>query len=136
MNSLLKRSNSYTTGGGRLNLLYRKLKYTIGLSNFHSRKPESIKLEIWAKLIAYNATEWLISHAAVEKRDTKYPYKINFTKAAHLCRIYLRLTTEADSIDMMRLLLRELIPIRDGRQFKRLKTAHFRKPKYFCYRAA
>lgn len=115
---------------------FRKLKYTIGLSNFHSRKPESIKLEIWAKLIAYNATEWLISHAAVEKRDTKYPYKINFTKAAHLCRIYLRLTTEADSIDMMRLLLRELIPIRDGRQFKRLKTAHFRKPKYFCYRAA
>lgn len=35
---------------------FRKLKYTIGLSNFHSRKPEFIKLEIWAKLIAYNAT--------------------------------------------------------------------------------
>lgn len=115
---------------------FRKLKYTIGLSNFHSRKPESIKLEIWAKLIAYNATELLISHAVVEKHDTKYPYKVSFTKAAHICRIYLRLTTQIDSIDVMPLLLKELIPVRDDRQFSRLKTAHFRKPKYFCYRAA
>lgn len=114
---------------------FRKLKYTIGLSNFHSRKPESIKLEIWAKLIAYNATEWLIGHAVVEKHDTKYPYKVNFTKAAHLCRIYLRLTMGIDSVDVMPLLLKELIPVRDGRQFRRLKTAHFRRPKYFCYRA-
>ena len=76
---------------------FRKLKYTIGLSNFHSRKPEFIELEIWAKLIACNATELLIHHAVVEKHDTKYPYKVNFTKAAHICRIYLRLTTETDS---------------------------------------
>ena len=115
---------------------FRKLKYTIGLSNFHSRKPEFIKLEIWAKLIAYNAAELLIHHAVVEKHDTKYPYKVNFMKAAHICRIYLRLTTETDSIEVMPLLLKELIPVRDGRQFKRLQTAHFRKPKYFCYRAA
>lgn len=115
---------------------FRKLKYTVGLSNFHSRKPESIKLEIWAKLIAYNAAELLVSHAVVEKHDTKYAYKVNFTKAAHICRIYLRLTTQTDSIDVMSLLLKELIPVRDGRQYKRLQTAHFRKPKYFCYRAA
>ena len=115
---------------------FRKLKYTIGLLNFHSRKPESIKIEIWAKLIAYNAAELLINHTVVEKHDTKYPYKVNFTKAAHICRIYLRLTTETDSINVMSLLLKELIPVRDGRQFKRLQTAHFRKPKYFCYRAA
>ena len=115
---------------------FRKLKYTIGLLNFHSRKPESIKIEIWAKLIAYNAAELLINHTVVEKHDTKYPYKVNFTKAAHIFRIYLRLTTETNSIDVMSLLLKELIPVRDGRQFKRLQTAHFRKPKYFCYRAA
>lgn len=36
---------------------FRKLKYTIGLSNFHAYKPEYIKQEIWAKLIAYNITE-------------------------------------------------------------------------------
>ena len=115
---------------------FRKLKYTVGLSNFHSRKPESIRLDIWAKLIAYNAVELLVSHAVVEKHNTKYPYKVSFTRAAHICRIYLRLTTQTDFIDVMALLLKELVPVRDGRQFNRLQTAHFRKAKYFCYRAA
>ena len=116
---------------------FRKLKYTIGMMNFHSRKPQYIKQEIWAKLIAYNATELMIQLTAIEnKRDRKYQYKVSFTAAAHLCRIYLRLTTEIDSIDVTALLRKELIPVRDDRQFKRLQTAHFRKPKYFCYRAA
>ena len=34
------------------------------------------------------------------------------------------------------LLQKELIPIRNDRQYPRLKTAHFRKPRYFIYRAA
>ena len=107
------------------------------MMNFHSRKPQYIKQEIWAKLIAYNATELMIQLTAIEnKRDRKYQYKVSFTAAAHLCRIYLRLTTEIDSMDVTALLRKELIPVRDDRQFKRLQTAHFRKPKYFCYRAA
>lgn len=48
---------------------FRKLKYTIGLSNFHAYKPEYIKQEIWAKLITYNITEILINHTVVEKKD-------------------------------------------------------------------
>ena len=43
---------------------FRKLKYTIGLSNFHSYKPQYIEQEIWAKLIAYNITETLINCTA------------------------------------------------------------------------
>lgn len=116
---------------------FRKLKYTIGLMNFHSRKPNYIKQEIWAKLIAYNATELMIQHVVIDNtKGRKHRYKVSFTAAAHICRIYLRLTTEIDSIDVMALLLKELIPVRNDRQFKRLQTAHFRKPKYFCYRAA
>lgn len=115
---------------------FRKLKYTIGLSNFHSYKPEYVKQEIWAKLIAYNITEILINHTVVEQKETKHEYKVNFTVAAHICRIFLRLTTEKDSIDVMSLLQKELIPIRKDRQYPRLKTAHFRKPRYFIYRAA
>ena len=34
------------------------------------------------------------------------------------------------------LLTKELIPIRNDRQYPRLQTAHFRKPRYFIYRAA
>ncbi|WP_373267163.1 IS4 family transposase [Hungatella hathewayi] len=114
---------------------FRKLKYTIGLSNFHAYKPDYIKQEIWAKLIAYNMTEMLINHTIIKKGNTKYEYKVNFSMAAHICRVFLRLTTEKDSIDVMSLLCRELIPIRNERQYPRLKTAHFRKPRYFIYRA-
>lgn len=115
---------------------FRKLKYTIGLSNFHAYKPEYIKQEIWAKLIAYNITETLINHTAVKHGETKHEYKVNFSVAAHICRVFLRLTTEKDSIDVMNLLCKELIPIRNERQYPRLKTAHFRRPRYFIYRAA
>lgn len=115
---------------------FRKLKYTIGLSNFHAYKPEYIKQEIWAKLIAYNITETLINNTVLTHGNTKHEYKVNFSVAAHICRVFLRLTTEKDSIDVMPLLKKELIPIRNDRQYPRLQTAHFRKPRYFIYRAA
>ena len=115
---------------------FRKLKYTIGLSNFHAYKPEYIKQEIWAKLIAYNITETLINLAVIEKGNTKHEYKVNFSRAAHICRVFLRPNTEKDSIDVMSPLTKELIPIRNDRQFPRLQTAHFRRPRYFIYRAA
>ena len=115
---------------------FRKLKYTIGLSNFHAYKPAYIKQEIWAKLIAYNITETLINHTVITHGDTKHKYKINFTVAAHICRVFLCLTTEKDSIDVMSMLQKELIPIRNELQYPRLQTAHFRKPRYFIYRAA
>ena len=115
---------------------FRKLKYTIGLSNFHAYKPEYIKQEIWAKLIAYNITETLINHTVVKHGETKHEYKVNFSAAAHICRVFLRLTTEKDPIDVMNLLCKELIPVRNERQYPRLQTAHFRRPRYFIYRAA
>lgn len=115
---------------------FRKLKYTIGLSNFHSYKPQYIEQEIWAKLIAYNITETMINCTILETHDTKHEYKVNFTIAAHICRVFLRLTTEKDQYDVMSLLQKELIPIRNDRQYPRLQTAHFRKPRYFIYRAA
>ena len=115
---------------------FRKLKYTIGLSNFHAYKPEFIKQEIWAKLIAYNLTEALIRHTVLEQGRTKYEYRVNFTRAAHICRAFLRPTTKKGPLEVASLLLKELIPFRDERQYPRLKTAHFRRPRYFTYRAA
>lgn len=115
---------------------FRKLKYTIGLANFHAYKPEYIKQEIWAKLITYNITEILINHTVIEEKNTKHQYKVNFSVAAHICRIFLRMTSVENSIDVMNLIKKELIPIRNVRQYARLKTAHFRKPRYFIYRAS
>ena len=115
---------------------FRKLKYTIGLSNFHAYKPEYVKQEIWERLLAYNITETMINHIVLEAHGTKHEYKVNFTMAAHICRVFLRLTTEKDQYDVMSLLKKELIPIRNERQYPRLQTAHFRRPRYFIYRAA
>lgn len=53
---------------------FRKLKYTIGLSNFHAYKPEYIKQEIWARLLAYNITETMINHTVLEKHGTNATY--------------------------------------------------------------
>jgi hypothetical protein len=115
---------------------FRKLKYTIGLSNFHTYKPECIKQEIWAKLITYNITETFINHTVLSGKETKHEYKVNFSVATHVCRAFLRPTTKKGSIEVMLLLQKELIPVRNERQYKRLKTAHFRRPRYFLYRAA
>ena len=60
--------------------------------------PEYVKQEIWANLIAYNMTEMLVNCAVIEKKETKYEYKVNFTRAAHICRVFLRLATEKDRI--------------------------------------
>ena len=114
---------------------FRKLKYTIGHSNFHTYKPEYIKQELWTKLIAYNITETLINHTVVKHGETKHTYKVNFSVAAHICRAFLRLTTKKDSVDVMKLLCKELIPIRNERQYPRLQTAHLRRPRYFIYHA-
>lgn len=115
---------------------FRKLKYTIGLSNFHTYKPELVKQEIWARMIAYNLTETMINITVIKEAQGKHSYKVNFSVAAHICRIFLRLATEEDPIDVAAFLSRELIPIRKDRQYDRLQTAHFRRPRYFVYRAA
>ncbi len=115
---------------------FRKLKYTIGMSSFHSCKPEHVEQEIWAKLTAYNVTEAMVRSLILEKHDTKHAYQVNFSMAAHICRAFLRLAAEEDAINTVALLQKELIPIRPGRAYPRLKTAHFRRPKYFVYRAA
>lgn len=115
---------------------FRKLKYTVGLSNFHAYKPEYVMQEIWARLITYNITETMINNTVIEKKETKHSYKVNFSVATHICRSFLRPAAEKDPIDVTALLQKELIPIRDERQYERLKTAHFRRPRYFIYRAA
>ena len=115
---------------------FRKLKYTVGLSNFHAYKPEYVEREIWARMITYNITETLVNHTAIEKLETKHNYKINFSSAVHICRSFLRPATEERPVNVTALLQKELIPIRNERQYPRLKTAHFRKPRYFIYRAA
>nr|WP_278863546.1 hypothetical protein [Enterocloster clostridioformis] len=86
--------------------------------------------------MAHVMTEALVNLTVIKHGQTKHVYKVNFSMAAHICRAFLRLATEEDPIDVMSLLRKELIPIRKERQYPRLQTAYFRKPRYFIYRAA
>lgn len=95
---------------------FRKLKYTIGMSNLHSKNPEYICQEIFGKLILYNFCEIIASHVVLEQRNKKYKYRVNFTMAVYCCRRYLR-----DSLfnNIEQLINRSLTPVKPDRQYKR-----------------
>ena len=114
---------------------YRFLKYTIGLTKFHSSKAAFIHQEIWARLIDYDFTQAVINCVPVEqKAENKHSYQINFSSAALVCRKFFRSSLAGSPIRVIPLLFRELVPVRNERSFSRLQTAHFRRPAYFTYR--
>ncbi len=68
---------------------FRKLKYTVGLYAFHSKKSEHILQEIFARLTLYNFSELVTSHIAIRKKIRHHIYKINFSVAVYACRNFL-----------------------------------------------
>ncbi len=67
---------------------FRTLKYTLGLVYFHSKKEEYITQEIFAKLTMYNFTELITSQVVIRQKSRKYPCKVNFSAAVHICRSF------------------------------------------------
>ncbi|MDF2938920.1 MAG: hypothetical protein K0Q90_4293 [Paenibacillaceae bacterium] len=60
---------------------FRALKYTVGLTNFHAKKQESIIQEIFARMILYNFVEMVTSHFVISQSNRQYHYQVNFTIA-------------------------------------------------------
>lgn len=113
---------------------FRELKYTIGLTNFHSKKQGLINQEIFARLILYNFTEMLTMAVVLSKGDKTYVYKVNFTVAANVCRYFLRWFNNKPP-DVLGVIARNTLPLRPHRRFRD------RKPKVksavtFWYRVA
>lgn len=98
---------------------FRKLKYTIGLRHFHSKKVEYILQEIFARLIMYNFTELITSSVVIQQKNRKFDYHINFSVAAHICRIFFRGDVSPPMIEAV--LAKFLSPIRPGRGYPRRK---------------
>ena len=96
---------------------FRELKYTIGLTNLHSKNVEYICQEIYAKLILYNFCEIILTNIILEERNRKYTYQLNYTMAIQICRHYLRQTFV--TIDVEGLIKKELSPQRPHRQYQR-----------------
>lgn len=93
---------------------FRELKYAIGLSSLHSKKRELIKQEIYARLILYNFSQRVIQKIKLKKQKTKYKYQVNFTRAFHIIREFLR-KKSGNPLDPEVLIANEILPIRPNR---------------------
>jgi hypothetical protein len=94
---------------------FRHLKYVVGMNCFHAKKVDSIKQEIFARLIVHNFCEIITAKVVIQKKDTKHHYQLNFTRAFRICRQFLRFSQMSDPPDVEKLLLKELLPIRTHR---------------------
>lgn len=119
---------------------FRELKYSIGLSNYHSRKPRYVEQEIWARLALYNFCESIIADAAArmaeethaEGKERKHEYQVNFTSAVHVCRRFLQALPHEFQLNVGELISKYLLPIRPGREFPR--RVRFCRAVSFLYR--
>lgn len=111
---------------------FRRLKHTIGLLYFHSKKIEAIEQEIWARLILHNYS--MAVTMSIGKREThaRYSYKPNLANAVQVCRRFLKLCVDETSCDAERLISGVLLPIRPNRNHPRNKTTQ--RPRKFNYR--
>lgn len=97
---------------------FRELKYAVGMNAFHSKKRELIKQELYARLIFYNISEQIMRNVQPKQAKKKrvYEYQINFTRAFHNIRIFLKHKkggTRPPDIESM--IAKEIEPIRPGR---------------------
>jgi len=113
---------------------FRELKYAVGLTCFHAKKQEYIIQEVFARIIMYNFAEMITLHVVISQTDKKRLYQVNFTVAIHICRHFLRLLSNVPPPDVEALILKNILPVRPGRQNKRKN--YQKKVVSFLYRVA
>ena len=111
---------------------FRDLKYTVGLQHFHAKKTEFVQQEIFARLTMYNFYELITQSVVIQQKSRKYPYKVNFSAAVHICREFFLRDLAPSRVEA--LLTKFISPVRPGRSSPRkLKNKH---PFGFTYRVA
>lgn len=100
---------------------FRQLKYTVGLSAFHSKKVDHIFQETFARLIMYNFSQLVTSCIVTRHVRSKFPYKVNFSAAVHICRLFSH--HDVPPLDVDALLSRLISPVRPDRKYPRKMTA-------------
>ncbi|MBD2870840.1 IS4 family transposase [Paenibacillus arenilitoris] len=116
---------------------FRALKYTVGLTNFHAKKQESIIQEIFAKMIMYNFAEMITSHVVISQMDKRHPYQVNFTVAVYVCRQFLRSRENEPPPDVEALIRKNILPIRPVRPGqKNTRKIRYKSAVSFVYRVA
>lgn len=113
---------------------FRELKYAVGLANFHAKKPEYIRQEVFARMIMFNFYETIIKHIIIRQPKNNSIYQVNFTLAIFICREYISNNRKLKPPDIELLLQRNILPIRPGRHDPRKVSVQ--KPVSFLYRVA
>lgn len=113
---------------------FRELKYAIGLVNFHAKKEDFIKQEIFARLIMYNFCERITLHVVIKQsKKNKWTYQANFTMGIHICVDFFRHRGK-EPPDVEKLISRYILPVREGRaDVRKLKP---KSAVFFLYRVA
>ena len=111
---------------------FRQLKHSIGLTTFHSKKIESIELEIWARLILYNYCMAVTQGICKRETHSRYACRLNIANAIYVCRRFLKCSANEAPPDIEKLISGELLPIRPDRTSPRKKTTQ--RPRKFNYR--
>lgn len=114
---------------------FKKLKYTLGSVQFHSKQDKFIEMEIYAHMIMFNVVSQIDAQAYVPQKACKYQYGINFKQS---CFIIQAMYVISSSIEIFKKILIQIshytIPIRPRRKNKRKL-----RPKsavYYLYRVA
>lgn len=96
---------------------FRELKYKVGLINFHSKKREFLKQEIYARFILFNLSNMIIKGIDIQKVEGKYDWKVNYAAALTNIRRYLR--KEIDLDNLIARIKKFLVPVRPERKYSR-----------------
>ena len=102
-----------------LETAFRYLKHAAGLLYFHSKKPEFIKQEIYARLVIYNLGVFLANEAADENRHrkrkdrNKFKYEIDFSTAIRTALKYFREYWDREPSGVIKLLSRYVHAVKD-----------------------
>ncbi len=89
---------------------FRSLKYSLGLLYFHSKKPEFILQEIYAKLTMYNFSQLIAASVSIRKASKKLIYRINFSAATNVCRKFFLSLCTPDFVEAV--IQMNILPIR------------------------
>ncbi|MDY4729108.1 MAG: IS4 family transposase, partial [Lactobacillus amylovorus] len=60
---------------------FKKLKYSLGSVQFHSKQDKFIEMEIYAHMIMFNAISQIDAQAYIPQKHCKYQYAINFKQS-------------------------------------------------------
>jgi len=92
---------------------FRNIKITLGLSTFKCKTPEMVEKEMWTHFLAYNIIRSLMLDSALYNK--MLPREISFKNSLQLYLHYLANSTQIDYIKLLRLISKKEIGNRGGR---------------------